>query len=75
MSLDCILSGRAVSDHTLEKIVSGSAPADPLDFAHANQTGQLITQFTSLSNHHKERLMGYLDALCREDALQRQIIS
>jgi hypothetical protein len=50
----------------LEKLLSGAVPTDPYGFASASQTGLLLIQFNTLSKQHKERLLGYLDALTRE---------
>jgi transcriptional regulator with XRE-family HTH domain len=62
LSLDCILRGKAISDNALEKNLSGIA--EPI-FLH--NEGQFLSKFLTLSDHNRERMMGYLDALYREN--------
>lgn len=65
VSLDCILSGRAITENTLEtRIASMEAPVLPGIPSH--HTSQFIARINLLPSNHRERLIGYFDALCRE---------
>lgn len=68
ISLDVILSGRISKDgNMLEKrIASVDMSEGPVadDFRY---TARFMAQFNALSSYGKERLIGYLDALCREN--------
>jgi transcriptional regulator with XRE-family HTH domain len=64
VSLDCILCGKALSGNALEqmlcegeKIIGFQGP------------GRVMRQYNALSSRRKERLAGYLDALCRENRM------
>lgn len=67
VSLDCILSGKATGESMLEEILSKVDEAEPSEPVRSYYAGQFIAQFNSLPNKHKERLIGYLDALGREN--------
>jgi len=67
VSLDCLINGTAASDNILEEKLSRLADAEILEFAHAQSFGRIISRFYSLPRHHQERLVGYLDALCKEN--------
>ena len=64
VSLDWLLSGRLAVESSVERLL-GVTPG-PLTSRQSMGIGQLIGQYHSLSNRHKERLLGYLDALRRE---------
>lgn len=61
------MSGRATGDGPLEKLL-GQAAGDEtwITPARGGSAGHLMTQFNSLPNRHKERLLGYLDALSKD---------
>jgi len=66
VSLDCILIGRKIGQNVLEEKLSRVAETEKPDDA-ACHPGELLIRFNALSDLRRERLIGYLDALFKED--------
>ena len=66
ISLDCLVSGKASDSNILEEVLSRIAGDKIYEMSHSQSVGQFIHKFHALSGGHKERLIGYLDALCKE---------
>ncbi len=62
VSLDCLLCGRAANGNATEKALCAEEHPQYIP----GGAGQVMRQFNALPKHHKERLMGYLDALSKE---------
>lgn len=67
ISLDCLLSGKAMGESLLEESLSLIFRDNAYVRARARGTGQMISRYNSLSDKNKERLVGYLDALSRKN--------
>ena len=67
ISLDCLVSGKAADYNILEERLSRLDKDETYEVNRSQSVGQLIHKFHSLSGGYKERLIGYLDGLCRED--------
>ncbi len=67
VSLDSIVCGRALGESILEKRINSASTVNPesSDILERNYTDQIMAQFNALTNTHKERLIGYLDALSK----------
>lgn len=67
VSLDSIVCGRTHGGSILEKRINSASAANPESFYkfEKDYTDQIMTQFNALSDIHKERLIGYLDALSK----------
>ena len=63
VSLDCILHGKAANDNVLEKQMCKTEAKPALTY---NANG-ITAQLNALPARHRERLIGYLDALTREN--------
>ena len=64
VSLDWLLAGRLAEASPTERLLAGAAgsPASTPSMG----SGILIARFHTLSSRHKERVIGYLEALRRE---------
>jgi len=60
VSLDCLLCGKAMNDHMLEKQLCESN-----DLPFPDSASRIISRYNALSASDKDRLIGYLDALSR----------
>lgn len=71
VSLDGILNGKAANNSMLEQLLCRSEKPrlTKPDCSQAYYAGRIIGQFNDLTDRHKERLIGYLEALIRENAL------
>lgn len=67
VSLDSILSGETIGGTVLEKRINNTCAEKPeqISISNKNYTGRIIAQFNSLTDSHKERLVGYLEALLK----------
>jgi transcriptional regulator with XRE-family HTH domain len=69
VSLDSILCGRPAYGNELEALVCATQePAAAQSGSNYMSAGKLLRLFQTLPDRDKERLAGYLDALCRENA-------
>jgi len=66
VSLDCLINGKQADGNILEEWLSRAEESETIADVNFRSTGRLISRFHSLPTGQKERLIGYLDALCRE---------
>ena len=64
--MECVLSGRATGESILEMKLSRATGAGTYGTERSFHVGQFINRYNALSSRQKERLLGYLDALCSE---------
>ena len=68
VSLDCLVNGKTAGDNVLEARLVQPMRAEAFESVLAQGFGRVMSRFHTLPSHNKERLVGYLDALCRENA-------
>ena len=66
ISLDCLINGKVTGGNAMETRLIQPKGTDVFEAANELGLGQLVSRFHSLPNRFKERLIGYLDSLCRE---------
>jgi len=66
ISLDCLFNGKVTGSNMMEARLIHLEGAEAFDAANDAGVGKLVARFHSLPDRYKERLLGYLDSLCRE---------
>ncbi len=70
VSIDSIIKGKTPSETMLEKQLNNlSTQKEQFSMYDSSDTNRFIAQFNSLPDTHKERLLGYLDALSKDSGI------
>jgi len=66
ISLDCLFNGKVTGGNMMEARLIRAEEAESFGTAIDLGFGQFVSRFHALPDRYKERLLGYLDSLCRE---------
>jgi len=69
ISLDCLIKGEAKAGNRLEEMLCSLGENDRPLPTDALSSTLLISRFHSLPSNQKERLLGYLEALVRDNSM------